>query len=327
MNGLDPSNDPAPCRHDWSSSEIAALIETPLNDLLLRAHLTHRRHFAPNRVQLSTLLNIKNGGCPEDCAYCPQSARYAPGKQSEGLADLDTVLDAAERARAAGATRFCMGAAWRSPRDRDLDTVLEMIAAVKRTGMETCVTLGMLTAAQAVRLKAGGLDYYNHNLDSSAEFYQQIISTRRYTDRLETLSHVRAAGLKVCCGGIVGMGETVTDRAGLLATLAAFPEHPESVPINMLVRVRGTPLGELAPIDPLDLVRTVAAARVVLPRSYIRLSAGRAELSESEQALCFFAGANSIFYGERLLTTDNPEHASDRALFAKLGIEATTNPS
>ena len=307
-------------RHDWRRDEIEALYARPLNDILFAAQSIHRRNFDPNRVQVSTLLSIKTGACPEDCAYCPQSAHYAPGRQTESLLSADQVVEAARAAKAAGATRFCMGAAWRSPKDRDLDAVEAMIAGVGDLGLQTCATLGMLTREQAFRLKAAGLDYYNHNLDTSPEFYGAIISTRSYEDRLETLAHVRQAGIHVCCGGIVGMGEGPEDRLELLRTLANLPQHPESVPINLLVQVEGTPLHGTPRLDPLEFVRIVALARIMMPASYVRLSAGREDMSAETQALCFFAGANSIFYGEKLLTTPNPVPAEDRALFARLGI-------
>jgi biotin synthase len=271
-------------------------------------------------VQISTLLSIKTGGCPEDCAYCPQSARYQTGVHAENLMALDTVLAEARAAKNAGASRFCMGAAWRSPKDRDLDQVCEMVEAVKALGLETCTTLGMLTGAQARKLKRSGLDYYNHNLDTSPEFYGEIITTRIYQDRLETLAHVRDAGIHVCCGGIVGMGESRADRIGMIAALASLPAHPESVPINMLVRVAGTPLAEVPRLDPFEFVRTIAVARIAMPRSVVRLSAGREDMREEAQALCFLAGANSIFYGPRLLTTGNPERDRDRELMEKLGL-------
>ncbi len=280
----------------------------------------HRLHHDANAVQISTLLSIKTGGCPEDCAYCPQAARHHTGVKAEKLMSLDAVLDKARAARDAGATRFCMGAAWRSPKDRDVEKVADMVSAVRALGMETCATLGMLSAAQAQHLKAAGLDYYNHNLDTAPEYYGEIIHTRDFQDRLETLEHVRDAGMKTCCGGIVGMGETREQRAGLLQTLANLPEHPQSVPINRLVQVAGTPLAGTALLDPFEFVRTIAVARILMPSSMVRLSAGRAEMSDELQALCFFAGANSIFYGEKLLTTGNPDVAHDQALFARLGI-------
>ncbi|MBV8686534.1 MAG: biotin synthase BioB [Alphaproteobacteria bacterium] len=307
-------------RSDWTRDEIRALFDLPFLDLLFEAQTVHRRHHPPNEVQLSTLLSIKTGGCPEDCAYCPQSAHYDTGVDAEKLMPLDKVLAEARTARDAGASRFCMGAAWRSPKDRDLDRVCAMIEGVKSLGLETCVTLGMLTEPQAQKLKAAGLDYYNHNLDTSPDFYGQIISTRTYEDRLETLEHVRAAGIHVCCGGIVGMGESREDRIGMIATLASLPEHPESVPINMLVRVGGTPLVQVDALDALEFVRTIGVARITMPASVVRLSAGRAEMSEETQALCFLAGANSIFYGPKLLTTPNPAQDRDRALMDKLGL-------
>lgn len=310
-------------RHDWSTQEVVTLLNLPFAELMYRAQSVHRAYFNPVSIQLSTLLNIKSGGCSEDCAYCPQSARYDTGVTSESVLDVDTVLTAAKQAKAGGATRFCMGAAWRSPKDRDLDKVVPLINAVKDLGMETCVTLGMLQPAQARRLKNAGLDYYNHNLDTSPEYYGEIITTRTYQDRLDTLSAVREAGINVCCGGIVGMGETLTDRANLLVSLANLPSHPESVPINLLVRVEGTPLEDAAPTDVFDLIRTIAVARIMMPASFVRLSAGRREMTEEAQAWCFFAGANSIFYGEELLTTPNPLATADRALFAKLGMAPT----
>jgi biotin synthase len=310
----------SPIRHDWTREEIGALFDLPFPELMFRAQTAHRQHFDPTEVQISTLLSIKTGGCPEDCAYCPQSARYDTGVRAEKLMALETVLAEARAAKSAGASRFCMGAAWRSPKDRELDAVCEMVEAIKALGLETCATLGMLTAAQARRLKESGLDYYNHNLDTSPEFYGQIITTRVYQDRLETLDHVRAAGIHVCCGGIVGMGETRADRVGMIAALAGLPVHPESVPINMLVRVAGTPLGDEPVLDPLEFVRTVAVARITMPRAVVRLSAGREDMSEETQALCFLAGANSIFYGPKLLTTPNPERDRDRVLMEKLGL-------
>ncbi|MBS0557563.1 MAG: biotin synthase BioB [Proteobacteria bacterium] len=307
-------------RHDYSRADVQALFDLPFNDLLDRAHAVHAAHHDPNAVQVSTLLSIKTGGCPEDCAYCPQAARYHTGVEAEKLMSLDAVLDKARQAKAAGATRFCMGAAWRSPKDRDVEKVAGMIREVKALGMETCATLGMLTQDQAHRFKAAGLDYYNHNLDTAPEFYGEIIHTREYQDRLDTLGCVRDAGLKTCCGGIVGMGESRAQRAGLLQTLANLPEHPQSVPINRLVQVEGTPLNGTAPLDPFEFVRTIAVARILMPASMVRLSAGRAEMSDELQALCFFAGANSIFYGEKLLTTGNPDTERDQALFARLGL-------
>lgn len=307
-------------RHDWTKAEVAALFAKPFNDLLFQAHNVHRAHFDANAVQISTLLSIKTGGCPEDCAYCPQSASFDTGVKAEKLMSCESVMTEARKAKAAGASRFCMGAAWRSPKDRDMDKVAELVAGVKSLGMETCATLGMLTPTQAVRLKEAGLDYYNHNLDTSPEYYQQIITTRTYQDRLDTLSHVRDAGINVCCGGIVGMGEKEHDRAELLRTLANLPQHPESVPVNLLVQVEGTGLNGTDRLHIIDFVRTIAVARILMPRSFVRLSAGREDMSDEAQALCFFAGANSIFYGEKLLTTANPEANEDRALFARLGI-------
>ncbi len=311
-------------RRDWTRAEVQALFALPFNDLLFRAHSLHRANFEPNAVQLSTLLSIKTGACPEDCAYCPQSARFDTGLKAEALLPLEEVKRAAAEAKANGATRFCMGAAWRSPKDRDLEKVAAMVREVKALGLESCVTLGMLKPHQAEQLADAGLDYYNHNLDTSPEYYGEIISTRTYEDRLDTLENVRAAGVKVCCGGIVGMGESDGDRAELLRTLANLPQQPESVPINELVPVAGTPLGETAKLDPFEFVRTIAVARILMPRSYVRLSAGRTEMSDEMQALCFFAGANSIFYGERLLTTGNPQNDRDRALFERLGVKPET---
>jgi biotin synthase len=311
-------------RHDWTRADIAALFELPFPDLIFHAQRIHRMHFDPREVQISTLLSIKTGGCPEDCAYCPQSARYDTDVKAEKLMEVEAVLAEARAAKAAGASRFCMGAAWRSPKDRDLEVVCAMIEGVKALGLESCATLGMLTEAQAQQLQSAGLDYYNHNLDTSPEFYGDIISTRTYRDRLDTLAHVRDAGIAVCCGGIVGMGEARADRVGMIATLASLPAHPESVPINMLVRVEGTPLGAPpggeAALDSLEFVRTIAVARVAMPASVVRLSAGREDMSEETQALCFLAGANSIFYGPRLLTTPNPDRDRDLALLDKLGL-------
>ncbi|SEO91194.1 biotin synthase BioB [Aquisalimonas asiatica] len=309
-------------RHDWSLEEIQALFDLPFNDLLFKAQTVHRQHHDPNAVQVSTLLSIKTGACPEDCKYCPQSARYTTGLEREPLMDKDAVVDAARTARDAGATRFCMGAAWRSPKGKDLERVAEMISEVKALGMETCATLGMLDEGQSERLKEAGLDYYNHNVDTSPEFYGDIITTRTYQDRLDTLERVRDAGINVCCGGILGMGESDTDRASMLRTLANLPAHPESVPINQLIRVPGTPLADVEELDPLDFVRTIAVARIVMPHSHVRLSAGREEMSDETQALCFLAGANSIFYGEKLLTTGNPDVEHDQRLFRRLGIHA-----
>jgi len=309
-----------PARHDWTLAEAQALLALPFNDLLFEAQRVHRLWQRPNCVQMSTLLSIKTGACPEDCAYCPQSIRYETGVEREALMELGAVREAAARAKDAGATRFCMGAAYRSPKAKDLEAITAMIREVRALGLETCATLGMLTPSQAEELKAAGLDYYNHNLDTSAEFYGEIITTRSYQDRLDTLEAVRGAGLKVCCGGIIGMGESPDDRAQLLRTLANLPEHPESVPINRLVKVAGTPLADAPEVDPFDFVRTCAVARVLMPRAHVRLSAGRESMSDELQALCFLAGANSIFYGERLLTTGNPDVARDRALFARLGL-------
>src|SRR5439155_23240921 len=310
----------SPIRHDWTRQEIGALFDLPFPELMFRAQTAHRQHFDPTEVKISTLLSIKTGGCPEDCAYCPQSARYDTGVRAEKLMALETVLAEARAAKSAGASRFCMGAAWRSPKDRELDAVCEMVEAIKALGLETCATLGMLTAAQARRLKESGLDYYNHNLDTSPEFYGAIITTRTYQDRLDTLGHVRAAGIHVCCGGIVGMGEAAEDRIGMIAALASLPAHPESVPINMLVKVEGTPLARGEAIDPIDFARTIAAARITMPKSVVRLSAGREDMSEETQALCFIAGANSIFYGPKLLTTPNPRRDRDLRLMDKLGL-------
>jgi len=310
----------ADIRHDWTASEISALFALPIGDLIFRAQTVHRKYCTPNTVQISTLLSIKTGGCPEDCAYCPQSAHYDTGIKAGKLMDVAPVAAAAREAKAAGATRFCMGAAWREPKDRDVDAVCAMIAAVRETGLETCATLGMLSPAQAGRLKAAGLDFYNHNLDSSPEFYGQIISTRTYKERLETLANVREAGIRLCCGGIIGMGESDADRAGLIATLARLQPHPESVPINALVRVAGTPLDTRPPVDGLDLARMIAVARITMPKSVIRLSAGREEMSDEAQALAFVAGANSIFFGPRLLTTPNPAADRDLRLLSRLGL-------
>ncbi len=304
----------------WSRDDVAALLALPFPELIFRAQTVHRQNFDPAQVQISTLLSIKTGGCPEDCGYCPQSAAYETGTPAAKLMAVGTVLAEARAAKAKGAQRFCMGAAWRSPKDHDLENVCEMIAGVKAMGLETCVTLGMLTAPQSTRLKEAGLDYYNHNLDTSPEYYGKVITTRVYQDRLDTLSHVRDAGINVCCGGIVGMGEDESDRAGLIATLASLPEPPESVPINALVAVAGTPLADAAPIDPIDFIRTIAAARITMPRSYVRLSAGREAMSDETQALCFLAGANSIFHGDKLLTTKNATVSHDDTLFAKLGL-------
>ncbi|HEX2083278.1 MAG TPA: biotin synthase BioB, partial [Xanthomonadaceae bacterium] len=307
-------------RHDWTRAEIETLFALPFTELLLRAASVHRRHFDPAEMQVSTLLSVKTGGCPEDCAYCPQAQRYHTGVQATKLMGLEAVLEKARAAKAAGASRFCMGAAWRSPKDRDIPKVAEMVREVKALGLETCATLGMLSGAQAQALKQAGLDYYNHNLDTAPEFYGEIIHTREYQDRLDTLAHVRDAGMKTCCGGIVGMGESRAQRAGLLQALANLPAHPDSVPINRLVQVEGTPLEGTAELDPFEFVRTIAVARILMPRSMVRLSAGRESMSDELQALCFAAGANSIFYGEKLLTTGNRDVERDQALFARLGL-------
>ena len=314
-------------RHDWTADEVTALFELPLTDLLWRAQSTHRRHREPDAVQLSTLLSIKTGACPEDCAYCPQAAQYNTGLKPEPLMDTEKVLTAARRAKEAGAQRFCMGAVWRSPKDRDIERVSAMIEGVKALGLETCMTLGMLSDDHAEALADAGLDYYNHNLDTSPEYYEEIITTRTYADRLDTLDAVRSAGMKVCCGGIVGMGETRADRIGLLMTLANLAHHPESVPINELVQVPGTPLADGETLDPFEFVRTVAVARLMMPDSAVRLSAGRTEMSDELQALCFTAGADSIFYGEKLLTTDNPEGNTDRELLDRIGLRAGLSES
>ena len=312
-------------RHDWTREKVRALFDMPFPDLLFEAQRIHRLYFDPCEVQISTLLSIKTGGCPEDCAYCPQSVHYETGVKAEKLMPLDAVLAEARAAKAAGAQRFCMGAAWRSPKDRDLGEVCKMVEGVKGLGLETCVTLGMLTDAQAGKLKQAGLDYYNHNLDTSPEYYGEIITTRVYQDRLDTLQAVRAAGIHVCCGGIVGMGEGIEDRIGMIATLASLPEHPESVPINLLMQVEGTPVSKGQKTDPLDFIRVIAAARITMPASVVRLSAGRENMSEETQALCFLAGANSIFYGPKLLTTPNPDQDRDRRLLAKLGMRPMTD--
>ncbi len=309
-------------RHDWTLDQIKTLFEQPFNDLLFRAQTMHRENFDPNAVQISTLLSIKTGACPEDCAYCPQSAKYDTGLERERLLPLDEVRSAATKAKQNGATRFCMGAAWRNPTDKNLDKVIEMINVVKDLGMETCVTLGMLTREQTRKLKLAGLDYYNHNLDTSPEYYEEIITTRTYQDRLDTLENLRVEDINVCCGGIIGMGETDKDRAALLQQLANLPEHPQSVPINLLVQVENTPLYGTDELDPIDFVRTIAVARIMMPASVVRLSAGRTAMSEELQALCFLAGANSIFYGDTLLTTPNPDENVDQDLFHKLGIVA-----
>ncbi len=307
-------------RHDWSVEEIGELFNLPFNDLLYQAQTIHRKHFDANQVQVSTLLSIKTGACPEDCGYCSQSASSDTTLEREKLLPLGEVISAATAARESGSTRFCMGAAWRNPTDKNLDRVIEMISAVQDLGMETCVTLGMLTQPQAQRLKESGLDYYNHNLDTSPEFYGNVITTRTFQDRLDTLAHVRDAGINVCSGGILGMGEQRVDRVCLLQQLANQSKHPESVPINMLVKVEGTPLEKSDALDPLEFVRTIAVARILMPESYVRLSAGRTQMSDETQALCFLAGANSMFFGERLLTTDNPEAVRDQQLFERLGL-------
>jgi biotin synthase len=307
-------------RHDWTREQVHALFALTFPELIFRAQSVHRAHFNPRAVQVSTLLSIKTGGCAEDCAYCPQSAHHDTEVRAGKLMPVEAVLAAARAAKEAGASRFCMGAAWRSPKPRDLADVCALIDGVKALGLETCATLGMLTSAQAKELKAAGLDYYNHNLDTSPEYYPAIITTRTYQERLDTLAHVREAGINVCCGGIVGMGEDREDRVGMIVALATLPEHPESVPINLLVRVEGTPLANAGVLDPFEFVRTVAAARITMPKSMVRLSAGREEMSDEIQALCFLAGANSIFYGEKLLTTPNPDKDHDTRLFERLGL-------
>jgi len=308
-------------RHDWASDEVMRLFALSFNDLMFTAQSVHRAHFDPNQVQISTLLSIKTGGCAEDCGYCPQSSHFSTDVKASKIMDTDAVLVEARKAKDAGASRFCMGAAWRSPKDKDIEKVAAMIMGVKAMGLETCATLGMLNSDQANRLKESGLDYYNHNLDTSEEYYPNIITTRTYQDRLDTLANVRDAGMNVCCGGIVGMGEKLEDRAELLRTLANMEKHPESVPVNMLVQVKGTMLADVKPMDPFDFVRTIAVARIMMPKSFVRLSAGREEMSEETQALCFLAGANSIFYGEKLLTTPNPQTNQDMELFDKLGLK------
>lgn len=314
------SNTEAQTRHDWSVEEVMAMFNLPLNDLLFKAHTIHRKNFDPNHVQVSQLLSIKTGACPEDCTYCPQSSRYDTGLERERLMELERVVAEAKAAKETGATRFCMGAAWRSPKNKDIPHLESMIREVKSLGLETCMTLGMLSGEQAGKLADAGLDYYNHNLDTSPEYYGEIITTRTYSDRLETLQNVRDSGMKVCAGGIVGLGEEQTDRAGLLRQLANLPMHPESVPINQLVACAGTPLEGQDVIDPIEFIRTIAVARIMMPKSYVRLSAGREAMSDEMQAMAFFAGANSIFYGEKLLTTPNPEANEDLALFERLGI-------
>lgn len=307
-------------RHDFEVAEVEALFALPFNDLIFKAAQIHRENHAPNSVQISTLLSIKTGACPENCKYCPQSAHYNTGLEKEGLMEINKILEAANSAKEAGASRFCMGAAWRNLHDRDVEKICDIVDAVKKTGLETCMTLGMLTDDQSKKLKTAGLDYYNHNIDSSPEFYSEIITTRNFEDRLNTLKNVRDAGLNVCSGGIVGMGEKLTDRAKMLIILANLPKHPESVPINMLVKVDGTPMENIADFDEFEFIRTIAVARIMMPKSVVRLSAGRENMNEQTQALCFLAGANSIFYGEKLLTTDNPEMERDQNLFKKLGI-------
>lgn len=308
-------------RHDWTLDEVLALFAQPFNDLLFQAQLAHRQHFDANRVQVSTLLSIKTGACPEDCKYCPQSGHYNTGLDKQKLLEVQKVLEEAQRAKTQGSTRFCMGAAWKHPTARDMPYVLEMVKGVKAMGLETCMTLGRLDEQQSRELAEAGLDYYNHNLDTSPEFYSQIITTRTYSERLQTLAHVRDAGMKICSGGILGMGESLADRAKLLLELANLPEHPQSVPINQLVKVQGTPLADAEDVDPFDFIRMLAVARIMMPKSHVRLSAGREQMSDEMQALAFMAGANSIFYGDKLLTTDNPEADRDRQLFARLGIQ------
>lgn len=307
-------------RHDWQLDEVLQLLQQPFNDLLFQAQSIHRLHFDPNQVQVSTLLSIKTGACPEDCKYCPQSGHYNTGLEKEKLIEIETALEQARQAKQQGASRFCMGAAWKCPSDKDMPYVLELVRQVKAMGLETCMTLGRLDAEQSRQLAAAGLDYYNHNLDTSPEYYSQIITTRSYQDRLDTITHVRQAGMKVCSGGILGMGETLRDRAAMLVELANLPEHPQSVPINMLVKVAGTPLADSADVDPFDFIRILAVARIMMPQSHVRLSAGREQMNDEMQALAFLAGANSIFYGERLLTTTNPDMQRDQQLFARLGI-------
>jgi biotin synthase len=307
-------------RHDWTRAEAEELYNQPFNELLFQAQTVHRRHFDPNKVQLSRLLSIKTGGCAEDCAYCSQSAHYSTGLSASKLMEVERVIAEAQKAQASGATRYCMGAAWRSPKERDLDVLCGMVRGVKALGMETCMTLGMLTSRDAERLKFAGLDYYNHNIDTSERYYSEIVKTRIFSDRLETLDHVRSAGIKVCCGGILGMGEEAADRVAMLMTLANLPQHPESVPINLLIPIDGTPLENTPPLDPIAFIRTIALARIMMPRSMVRLSAGRSSMSDELQALCFFAGANSIFMGEMLLTAENPGEDKDAALFSKLGL-------
>jgi biotin synthase len=319
---ISPIQQSTTIRHDWQLDEVQALYALPFNDLIFKAQTIHRENFDPNEIQVSSLLSIKTGSCSEDCGYCPQSARYDSDLTPEALMPIDAVLTAAQKAKEQGASRFCMGAAWRQPKDRDIERVVEMVQGVKALGMETCVTLGMLTNEQTERLKDGGLDYYNHNLDTSEDYYSEIITTRTYQDRLDTLARVRDAGINVCCGGIVGMGESDVDRSKLLIELANMPKHPESVPVNMLVQVEGTPLMGTEALDPLIFIRTIAVARIMMPKSRVRLSAGRNNMSDEMQALCFLAGANSIFYGDKLLTTDNPMTNHDRRLFERLGLHS-----
>jgi len=309
-------------RHDWTVDEVKALFKKPFSDLIFDAQTMHRAFFEPNQVQVSTLLSIKTGRCPEDCGYCPQSVRFDTEVETEALLPLIEVIEKAKQAKDNGSSRFCMGAAWRSPKDKDLEPVIEMVKEVKALGLETCVTLGMLNAEQSVRLKEAGLDYYNHNLDTSPEYYGDVITTRTYQDRLDTIMHVRDAGMNVCCGGILGMGEAEKDRYGLMQQLANQEQHPESVPINLLVKVEGTPLADSEELDPIEFVRAIAVARIMMPKSHVRLSAGRESMSDEMQALCFLAGANSIFYGEKLLTTANPSENTDKQLFERLGISA-----
>jgi biotin synthase len=312
---------PSTLRKDWTVAEASALHGLPFNDLLFKAQTIHRAHFDPNKVQLSRLLSIKTGGCPEDCSYCSQSVHHQSGLSASKLMEVECVIAEARKARDAGATRYCMGAAWRNPKPRDMEAVVAMVKGVKALGMETCMTLGMLDRAQSEQLSHAGLDYYNHNIDTSERYYSEIITTRNFADRLETLENVRAAGMKVCCGGIVGMGEEASDRIAMLTTLANLPEHPESVPINMLIPISGTPLADATPIAPLDFVRTIALARIMMPESMVRLSAGRSAMTDEMQALCFFAGANSIFVGDTLLTAGNPETDKDMDLFQRLGLQ------
>ncbi len=308
-------------RHNWTADEARAIYDQPFNDLLFRAHTIHRKNFNPNKIQKSRLLNIKTGGCPEDCSYCSQSAKYNTDVGASKLMEVSDVIEEAQTARASGATRYCLGAAWRSPKTRDMDAVVDMIAGVKALGLETCATLGMLSDTDVTRLKDAGLDYYNHNIDTSERHYANIISTRTFKDRLDTLARVREAGINVCCGGILGLGEEPADRVEMLVTLANLPEHPQSVPINLLIPVDGTPLEDTAKLDPIEFVRTIALARILMPQSFVRLSAGRSDMTDEMQALCFFAGANSIFIGDTLLTADNPDQDKDERLFDRLGLE------